>query len=328
MFQGWPDHQEDTPLAIREYWSIRDKISAQDGVLFKSQRVIVPKSLHAEMLKHIHASHVGGDACYRQARDTLYWPNMHGEVKDYVSQCSACNECSHEQQCETMMSHALPMRPWQIVSMDLFRQVGKDFLLLVAHYSDFWEIELLPDLSAEITVLRCKAQFARHGQPDWVKADSGPQFDSEPFRKFAKRWDFDHVKSSPRHPKSNGKAESAVKIVKNQCKKAACAGNDPWLTILQWRNTPMLSSPAQRLMSHRLRTPLPVADTLLEASVVTGVPDKLLVKHQTAKLWYNKSARDLPELCVGQDIRMKPLPRDRTGRWRRGVCLQQVGPRS
>ncbi len=215
--------------------------------------------------------------------------------------------------------------------MDLFRQAGKDFPLIVDYYSDFWEIELLPDLSAETTVLRCKAQFARHGQPDRVRTDCGPQFDCETFTRFAKEWDFDHVKSSPRHPKSNGKAESAVKIVKNLCKKAACAGNDLWLAILQWRNTPtegMFSSPAQRLMSRSLRTPFPLADTLLGPSVVTGVPDKLQVKHQTAKLWYDRSARDLPELSIGQDIRMKPLPGDRTGRWRRGVCMQQVGPRS
>ena len=50
VLQGWPDRREDTPLAIREYWSIRDAINAQDGVLFKSQRVIVPKSLREEML--------------------------------------------------------------------------------------------------------------------------------------------------------------------------------------------------------------------------------------------------------------------------------------
>lgn len=331
VLQGWPDCREDTPLVVREYWSIRDEISAQDGVLFKSQRVIIPKSLRAEMLKRIHASHVGGDACYRQARDTLYWPNMHSEIKDYVSQCSACNEYAHKQQRETMMSHALPSRPWQILSMDLFKQAGKDFLIMVDHYSDFWEIELLPDLSAETTVLRCKAQFARHGQPDRVITDCGGQFDGETFRKFAREWDFDHVKSSPRHPKSNGKAESAVKIVKNICKKAASAGDDPWLAILQWRNTPsegMHSSPAQRLMSRRLKTPLPVADALLEPRVVTGVSDRIRGKHQSAKLWYDKSARDLPELCIGQDIRMKPLPGDRTGRWRRGVCLRQVGPRS
>uniref|UniRef100_A0A1A8Q4A2 Gypsy retrotransposon integrase-like protein 1 n=1 Tax=Nothobranchius rachovii TaxID=451742 RepID=A0A1A8Q4A2_9TELE len=294
VLRGWPDHREDTPLAIREYWSIRDEISAQDGVLFKSQRVIIPKSMRAEMLKRIHTSHVGGEACYRQAKDTLYWPNMHGEVRDYVSQCSTCNEYSHEQQRETMMSHALPRRPWQIVSMDLFRQAGKDFLLMVDHYSDFWEIELLPDLAAETTVLRCKAQFAQHGLPDRVITDGGPQFESETFRRFAKQWDFDHVMSSPRYPKANGKAESAVKIVKSQCKKANCA----------------------------------VAEALLEPRVVTGVPERLRVKHQTAKLWYDRSARDLPELSIGQDIRMKPLPGDRTGKWRRGVCLQLVGPRS
>lgn len=35
VLRGWPNHWEDTPLAIREYWSFRDEISAQDGVLFK-----------------------------------------------------------------------------------------------------------------------------------------------------------------------------------------------------------------------------------------------------------------------------------------------------
>lgn len=80
---------------VREYLSIRNEISAQDGVLYRSPRVIVPKSLRAEMLKRIHASHVGGDACNRQARDTLYWPNTHSEIKDNVSQCLACNEYAH-----------------------------------------------------------------------------------------------------------------------------------------------------------------------------------------------------------------------------------------
>ncbi|XP_018430776.1 PREDICTED: cathelicidin-related peptide Na_CRAMP-like [Nanorana parkeri] len=38
--------------------------------------------------------------------------------------------------------------------------------------------------------------------------------------------------------KANGKAESAVKIVKNVCKKAQSDGKDQWKAILQWRNTP------------------------------------------------------------------------------------------
>ncbi len=197
----------------------------------------------------------------------------------------------------------------------------------IAH--PYWEVDLLPDLSAETTVLRCKAQFARHGIPDRVISDCGCQFACGAFRTFAKEWSFEHITSSPRHPKANGKAESAVKIVKNLCRRAAFAGEDPWKAILHWRNTPtegLHCSPAQRLMSRRLRTHLPVADQLLMPRVINEIPDKLCVKRQMAKLSYDRSAKDLPELNIGQPIRMKPLPGDRTGRWRKGVCLQQVAP--
>ncbi len=92
VLEGWPDCREETPIVIRGYWAIRDEISVQDGVLFRSQRVIIPKTLRPEMLRRIHYSHIGGEACYRQARDTLFWPNMQGEIKDFVQQCSVCNE--------------------------------------------------------------------------------------------------------------------------------------------------------------------------------------------------------------------------------------------
>ena len=39
-------------------------------------------------------------------------------------------------------------------------------------------------------------------------------------------------------------------------------------------------------------------------------------------------AKDLPELRVGETVRMKPLPGDRTGLWRLGSCVQKVAPRS
>jgi hypothetical protein len=266
ILMGWPDCREETALAVREYWPVKEELSVQNGVIFKIQRVVIPRSLRPEMLACVHSSHIGGEACYRQARDTLYWPGMQSEIKDYVSKCTICNEYAIEQQRETMMSHELPMCPWQIVSLDLFQHSGKDFLLVVDHYSDFWEIDLLPDLSAETTIKRCKAQFARYGQPDRVISDNGPQFSGVEFRKFAAGWEFEHVTSSPRYPKANGKAESAVKIAKNLCKKALREGKDAWKAILQWRNTPtegMDSSPAKRIMARRLKEALPVASTLL-----------------------------------------------------------------
>ncbi|KAJ8398705.1 hypothetical protein AAFF_G00419020 [Aldrovandia affinis] len=282
---GWPDVKEEAPLIAREYSPFRDEISVQNGVLFQGQKVIIPKSLRPEMLTRIHSSHIGGEACYRHAQETLYWPNMQTEIKDFVSTCSTCNVYAHNQQKETMLSHDLPTRPWQILSMDMFTHRQKDYLLIVDHYSDFWEIELLPDMSAETVIKRCKSQFARHGQPERVITDNGPQFTSQ-FTRFASEWEFEHVTSSPRHPKANGKAESAVKIAKNLLRKAAHDGDDPWKAILHWRNTPtenMGSSPAQRLMSRRLKTSIPATNKLLEPVVVVGVTEKLRHRKQLAK---------------------------------------------
>lgn len=95
--------------------------------------------------------------------------------------------------------------------------------------------------------------------------------------------------------------ESAMRIVKSLCKKAACADEDTPTEGLR-------CSPAQRLMSRRLVTLFPVAGRLLVPQVITRALGKLQVKHQTAKLTYDRSAKDLPELNISQPIRMKPLP--------------------
>ncbi len=90
----------------------------------------------------------------------------------------------------------------------------------------------------------------------------------------------------------------------------------------------MDSSPAQRLMSRRLKTSLPVTSKLLEPYVATGVVERLRYRKQLAKSCYDKSAHDLPELNIGERIRMKPLPGENPALWRVGTCLQKVAPRS
>lgn len=73
-------------LQIREYWAFRDEISVHHRVLFKCDRVIIPMRLHPDM--RIHWRRKGAKACYRQTHQTLFWPNMQGEM-NYVGRCSA-----------------------------------------------------------------------------------------------------------------------------------------------------------------------------------------------------------------------------------------------
>ena len=69
---GWPESREEVPVCIREYFNYRDEITAQNGILFKGQRVIVPQAMQPLMLQKAHSSHQGAEACIRRACDSLF----------------------------------------------------------------------------------------------------------------------------------------------------------------------------------------------------------------------------------------------------------------
>ena len=84
------------------------------------------------------------------------------------------------------------------------------------------------------------------------------------------KWGFQHKTSSPVYPQSNGLAERTVQTVKNLLQKAKASGEDPYLTLLSYRNTTVSDacSPAQLLMNRRLRTDLPTTSKQLVPKIL------------------------------------------------------------
>ena len=97
VLTGWPEHKHNNPICIHSYWNYRDEIVAQDGILYRGSRVIIPQSMRPSMLKKVHASHQGAEACIRRAKDVLFWPGINSEITNMVSQCAACNEYQSRQ---------------------------------------------------------------------------------------------------------------------------------------------------------------------------------------------------------------------------------------
>ena len=63
ILNGWPEEKDCVPTGIKQYWAYRDELSAQNGVLFKGNRIIIPKLLRHEMKMRVHSSHLGVKSC-------------------------------------------------------------------------------------------------------------------------------------------------------------------------------------------------------------------------------------------------------------------------
>ena len=59
IVKGWPDTLQEVPPAIRCYWSFRDELSTEDGLILKGQRLLIPNSLHEDILEQLHYGHQG-----------------------------------------------------------------------------------------------------------------------------------------------------------------------------------------------------------------------------------------------------------------------------
>ena len=306
ILHGWPDEKHQISKNMVPYFHLRDELITENDLIYKGEQLLIPKAARKEMMELIHSSHQGMEANIKRARESVFWPGMTAQLKDFIGQCDVCLQYSDKQQKETLQSHEVPNRPWAKVGMDIFHLDNRNYLITVDYFSNYWEIDYLPDLKSETVIHKAKAHFARHGIPDCVVSDNGTQFSSEQFQKFSRKWGFEHITSSPGYAQSNGKAENAVKTAKRLLKKAKADNKDPYLAILDFRNSPSHdgASPVQKLMSRRTKTRLPTTPKLLKPKVQPGVSKKIKETKEKQAEQYNKAAKNLAPLKVGQHVKV------------------------
>ena len=206
-------------------------------------------------------------------------------------------------------------------------------ILSVDHYSDSIEIDKLENTLGATVVEKSKAHFSRHGIPEILVSDNGPQFIGVDFASFCNLYDITHITSSPYYPRGNAKAEAAVKVAKSLMKKSS----DFYLALLHYRNTPQqghTKSPAQRSLSRCLRSNLPVHMKLLlpesESNESELIKAQIAQKRLQAKVQYDKTAsfQTPKQIDIGDYVYMKPNPRQRGSPWKYGQVMSTPTPRS
>ncbi|CAB4025773.1 Transposon Ty3-G Gag-Pol poly, partial [Paramuricea clavata] len=262
-------------------------------------RLVIPSRLQRQTLNQIHEGHQGISKCRERAKISVWWPGLSAQIKVMVENCTTCSKY-RQQHPDPLMPTPLPQRPWQLIATDLFILEKVTYLLVVDYYSRYVEVVALPKSTSSSKITQAlKTIFARHGIPDEVRSDNGPQYHSDEFAQFAKEWGFKHSTSSPRYPQANGEVERAVKTVKNILKKE----QDPTKALLAYRSTPLASgySPAEVLMGRKIKSTIPITLPHLTPQLPN---QKLFIEKE--EVYRSKQKKNFDNRHKAQPL--KPLP--------------------
>uniref|UniRef100_A0A670JJI7 Gypsy retrotransposon integrase-like protein 1 n=1 Tax=Podarcis muralis TaxID=64176 RepID=A0A670JJI7_PODMU len=223
-----------------------DEFQIRDGLLTRKGALYVPgDDLRAKVLHQLHdapsAGHFGKEKTAELVARDFWWPQMRGEVADYVARCDTCQRSKpvHQKPAGLLEPLETPLQPWERVALDFVTDLpssrGKTAVLVVvdlftkmAHF-----IPCAKVATAEQTAkLFIDHVFGVHGLPQSILSDRGRQFVSSFWQKLL---GILHVKinlSSARHPQTNGQAERVNAIMQQYLRCYANQRPAAWVDYL------------------------------------------------------------------------------------------------
>ena len=239
IVHGWPDSIKALPVDVRPYWSFRDKLAIEDGIIFKGQEVIAPEGLRQDVLRQLHQSHQGLEKTRLLAKECAYWPNISRDIEQAVRSCATCQEFASANSHEPLLAHDIPNSPWRKLGTDLFETESRNFLLIADYFSKYPIVTQMRTTTSQAIAEEVEKVIAMFGRPNQIISDNGPQYQGQPFKVLMDNYGIEHITSSRRYPQSNGFIERQVQTVKKTIKKCDGEGKDFQLAMLNLRATPV-----------------------------------------------------------------------------------------
>ena len=83
----------------------------EGGLLLCNDRIVIPGSLHKEMLQRIHSEgHLCLNKCRKEPRIQYGGPNLGPDLKWWIDNCSFCLQNSRQQRAEPLRPMVLPRK--------------------------------------------------------------------------------------------------------------------------------------------------------------------------------------------------------------------------
>lgn len=173
---------------------------------------VIPRESRQSIIEENHsnptAGHFGILKTYKRLSLKYFWPDMHRDVTDFVSNCDICKSCKHANHA-TLGTMGRPKdicRPFQMISMDLVgplppsRKQNTFLFVVTCCFSKYCLLFPVRRATAEILSRILEDQvFLVHGVPSTVLMDNGKQFTSNIFKNLFTKYKIPNVQFTPKY---------------------------------------------------------------------------------------------------------------------------------
>ena len=87
----WPSRFNTAPSWLQLYYSFRNELSVEDGIVYRGAKIIIPTALRPNYIQQVHKMHQSTDSTLKLTKEYFYWPKMSEDIFRHVDQCSICN---------------------------------------------------------------------------------------------------------------------------------------------------------------------------------------------------------------------------------------------
>lgn len=203
---------------------ITSKIVEIDGVKYlqdndQLRKVVSDTKQKIELINKAHSiGHEGSFKTYHRLIRDFYWPNMKRDVKLFVKTCHRCQIFRPQPFPKDPENIPTPPEaPFVRVGLDLIgpldvtRQNNQYIVVLVDYFTKWVEAKPLQRIESKDIIQFLTDVFSRHGIPEILVTDNGPQFISKETKGFLDLYNVFIMPATTYHPATNGEVENRNK---------------------------------------------------------------------------------------------------------------------
>ena len=273
------------------YGRIFSELSVVEQVVMRGTQIVIPQALQDRVLNICHEGHLGIVKSKQLLRSKVWFPGIDKKMEARCKGCLACQATVTQKSRTPIVMTETPSEAWERVAADFCGPfpTGELVLVVIDERSRYPEIEIVNSTSAESTETALEKIFATHGNPQVLKSDNGPPFNSHAFKDLCIQKGIQHRRITPRWPEANGLVENFMKSVGKATKTAHAEGKN-WKTelyryVANYRQTPHPAtgkSPREVIFGKVMRGKLPELPHHKEQDEIKDHDMKIKAKQKTA----------------------------------------------